>query len=299
MQDRAHTQVDDFLRYLRSERRASPHTLSSYRRDLATLRQFCDDRKLTAWNELTVHHARAYVGQLHRSGLSGKSIQRALSAARSLFRYLLREKAADNNPLNGISAPKTPKRLPDTLSVDQTVQLVAIPVTDPLSRRDRAIMELMYSSGLRLAELVSLDVPDVDLRDEVVRVTGKGAKTRVIPVGRQAREALSAWLPDRAALVAVGEPALFVGRNGRRAGSATAHAAMGRAPGHGHARASAHAAPFICQSPAGVQRRSARGPGTPRTRGYLHHPDLHPSGFSALGQGVRSGPSPGAAQDPG
>ena len=219
MQDRAHTQVDDFLRYLRSERRASPHTLSSYRRDLATLRQFCDDRKLTAWNELTVHHARAYVGQLHRSGLSGKSIQRALSAARSLFRYLLREKAADNNPLNGISAPKTPKRLPDTLSVDQTVQLVAIPVTDPLSRRDRAIMELMYSSGLRLAELVSLDVPDVDLRDEVVRVTGKGAKTRVIPVGRQAREALSAWLPDRAALVAVGEPALFVGRNGRRLGA--------------------------------------------------------------------------------
>jgi integrase/recombinase XerC len=219
MQDQADRQTEHFLRYLRNERRASPHTLSSYQRDLAALQHFCNSQGLALWGDLTVHHARSYVGQLHRSGLSGKSIQRALSAARSMYKYLLRERAVGSNPLNGISAPKTPKRLPDTLSVDQTVQLVAIPASDPLSRRDRAIMELLYSSGLRLAELVSLDMPDVDLRDEVVRVTGKGAKTRVVPVGQQARAALSAWLRDRAALAAVGEPALFVGRNGRRLGA--------------------------------------------------------------------------------
>ena len=215
----APAEVDRFLQYLRTERRMSPHTVTNYRRDLLRLDAFRTQQSIGDWRAFDVHRARAYVAALHRSGLSGRSIQRFLSAARSFYRYLLREKIVTHNPLVGVSAPKTPKRLPKTLSAEQTGALVGIDTNDPLSVRDRAIMELFYSSGLRLAELVGLDLDALDLADATVRVTGKGAKTRVVPVGRYARAALQQWLMRRAQWTATGEPALFVGRNGRRLGA--------------------------------------------------------------------------------
>ena len=215
----ARLQVDAFLQYLRNERRASPHTINSYGRDLAGLQSFCDRQRLRSWQDINARHARAYVSHAHRRGLSGKSIQRLLSAVRSFYDFMQREQILSVNPWLGITAPKSPKRLPHTLSVDQAAHLVAIPTADVIALRDRAMLELLYSSGLRLAELVSLDVLDVDLADNVVRVTGKGSKTRVVPVGSQARAALRVWLRARIACITPGESALFVGRSGRRLGA--------------------------------------------------------------------------------
>jgi len=212
-------QLDAFFQYLKSERRLSPHTLSNYRRDLDTLVAFCDVHGLKDWRAVDIARARAYVAQLHRQGLAGGSIQRHLSAARSLYRYLLREGLAAHNVFTGVAAPKAGKRLPKALSVDQAVRLVEIEDDTLLARRDRALLELLYSSGLRLAELVALDVGDVDLRDATVTVTGKGAKTRIVPVGAQARAAISRWLGERSALAVPGERALFLTRNGRRLGA--------------------------------------------------------------------------------
>jgi integrase/recombinase XerC len=212
-------QLDAFFQYLKNERRLSPHTLSNYRRDLDTLSAFCAAQGLDDWRVLDIARARMFAAQLHRQGLSGRSIARHLSAARSFFRYLLREGLAAHNPVTGVVAPKAGRRLPRALSADQATRLVEIPARDALSRRDRALLELLYSSGLRLAELVTLNVHDVDLRDGTVTVTGKGAKTRIIPVGNPAREAVSVWLGERAALAAPGERALFLGRNGKRLGA--------------------------------------------------------------------------------
>ncbi len=223
MAKQAHTRnllrFDGFLEHLRSERRMSAHTIDSYRRDLGRLATFCGSQGISNWSDLVPQQARTYVARLHRDGLSGSSIRRMLSAGRSLYRYLVRENLARNNPFVGLAAPKSSKRLPKTLSTDQATRLMQVMDDGFLALRDRAMLELLYSSGLRLAELVSLDLPDVDLQDEVVRVTGKGAKTRVVPVGRYAREALRIWLGARAKTVVSGELALFIGRNGRRLGA--------------------------------------------------------------------------------
>ena len=219
MKAQAARQLDAYFDFLKNERRLSPHTLGSYHRDLDTLAAFCDAHGLDDWRALTVQQARAFAAQLHRQGLAGRSIARALSAARSFHRYLLREGLAAHNAFTGVAAPKAGKRLPKALSVDQAARLMQIDGDDPLTRRDRALIELLYSSGLRLAELVSINVSDVDLRDATVTVTGKGAKTRIVPVGAQARVAIAAWLKERAALAAIGEKALFLGRNGRRLGA--------------------------------------------------------------------------------
>lgn len=210
--------VERFLTHLRSERRLSPHTESGYRRDLEALTRYCAGHGLADWAALDAQHVRVFAAHEHRDGLGSRSIQRRLSAVRSFAKFLIREGVITTNPAIEIRAPKAPKRLPHTLDPDQITRLLEIGATDPLGRRDTAIMELFYSSGLRLAELASLDASDVDARDRTVRVTGKGAKTRVVPVGRKALEALARWLPDRAALAAVGETALFVGRSGRRLG---------------------------------------------------------------------------------
>ncbi|MBI5612577.1 MAG: tyrosine recombinase XerC [Gammaproteobacteria bacterium] len=215
----APAEVDRFLQHLRTERRMSPHTVSNYQRDLLRLSAFCAQHGVGDWRAFDVHQARAYVAALRRGGLSGRSIQRLLSAARSFYRYLLREKQVTHNPLIGVTAPKSPKRLPKTLSAEQTGALVGIDATDPLGFRDLAILELFYSSGLRLAELVGLDLDAVDLDDATVRVTGKGGKQRVLPVGRYARAALTRWLAARTQFAAPGEAALFVGRNGARLGA--------------------------------------------------------------------------------
>ncbi len=207
-----------FFDYLRNERRLSSLTLQNYRRDLQKVMSYCQEQKIDGWQRLDVHHVRGLVAQLHRRGLGGRSLQRLLSALRTLFNYLLREGVVKNNPVQGIRAPRTPRKLPKTLDVDQLSQLLENDETDLLAVRDRTMMELIYSSGLRLAELAGLDINDIDVRDAVVRITGKGSKTRVVPVGRHALAALAHWLKCRAELVAPDNRALFVGKSGRRLG---------------------------------------------------------------------------------
>lgn len=222
MQEAALEWVERYAQHLRQERRLSPHTLDNYLRDLRHLSEFCDRQGIADWNALQAPQVRAYVAWRHRAGIGGSSLQRELSAIRSFFNYLLREGIAGHNPAQDIPAPKSPRKLPQTLDVDQAAHLVEIPGNHDEAVRDRAIMELMYSSGLRLAELVGLDCGDVDMQDATVRVTGKGAKTRVLPVGRKALAALQAWLQRRHLQNgAAGTTALFLGRGGRRIAART------------------------------------------------------------------------------
>lgn len=218
MSPEARTQLDKFFEHLRSERRFSPHTETAYRRDLARLQAFCERRDLGRWTDLDARLARTFPAELHQKGLAPASIQRILSAARALYRYLVRERQSDANPFLGIQAPKQDKRLPKTLTAEQATLLVSVEGDDPLAIRDRAVMELFYSSGLRLAELTALDADEIDLRENNLRVTGKGGKTRDVPVGRYAVQAIDAWLKVRGQLAGIDEPALFVSRNGGRLG---------------------------------------------------------------------------------
>ncbi|GIK35571.1 MAG: tyrosine recombinase XerD [Gammaproteobacteria bacterium] len=210
------SRVERFLSHLQLERRLSPHTASAYRRDLGCLAEFCDREGIGHWRELQVHHLRRFAATSHGAGLNPRSIQRRLSGARSFLRYLVREGEISANPGVGVSAPRGARRLPATLDVDQMGHLLGIRGDDPVTVRDRAILELLYSSGLRLAELVGLDLGDIDLTDGLVRVTGKGRKTRLVPVGRSAREAVAGWLRQRSGMAAVEERALFTGLRGRR-----------------------------------------------------------------------------------
>jgi len=208
--------VDRYLDYVRVERRMSVHTEAAYRRDLKRLARYCATVDVGNWGEIDPHGARRFAGEMRRQGLSARSIQRALSASRGFFRYLLKNREVKTNPFSGTSAPKADKRLPKSLSVDQVNLLVAVEGKEPLAIRDRAIMELFYSSGLRLAELVELDLPGIDLRNASVRVTGKGNKDREVPVGRYAVAAIRAWLPVRSGMAAAQEQALFVTARGGR-----------------------------------------------------------------------------------
>ncbi len=208
--------VERFLDHLRLERRLSIHTITSYRRDLYCLTKYCDANDLLRWQDLKSHHVRGFAASSHAAGLSPRSIQRRLSGIRGLMNYLIREGDIDRNPATDISAPQVARKLPNTLDVDQMARLLQIRGDDPVTVRDRAMLELFYSSGLRLAELINLNPEDVDLDDAMIRVTGKGNKTRLIPIGRMARNSVTEWLPVRPELAAGDEKALFVGVRGRR-----------------------------------------------------------------------------------
>ncbi len=208
--------ITKFISYLHNERRLSAHTVSNYARDLNKVVVFCRNRQVAKWDELKVHDVRAYISKRHRGGLCGRSLQRELSAIRSFFKFLERENVVTNSPAISVSAPKTTRKLPQTLDVDQVLKLLKIPVDDLLSIRDRAMIELLYSSGLRLAELVSLSLGDIDFAQEQVRVTGKGTKTRIVPIGRFAKEAVTDWMRVRDKMVLMDEPALFVSKRGVR-----------------------------------------------------------------------------------
>lgn len=210
-----------FLDHLRDERRLSPHTITAYRRDLERLERWMTARGAADWPALDSHAIRAYAAALHRGGLSPRSIQRALSSARTFFEWLIREGELAANPGVDVASPKQRRRLPATLDPDRVARLLEIRGDEPETVRDRAMLELFYSSGLRLAEAVSLDVRDVDRRGSMLRITGKGAKTRLVPIGRHARKALDEWLRRRGELAAPAETALFVGRRGTRIGPRT------------------------------------------------------------------------------
>ena len=229
-----------FLQSLHIERRLSPHTTAAYARDLAALQEYCEAHGIDAWDSLDAQHVRAFAAQCHRRGLAPRSVQRRLSALRSLFRFLVREGCMRRNPAADVQAPKARRRLPVTLDADTMARLLEFRSDDRLGRRDKAIMELFYSSGLRLSELLGLELADLDLRDRTVRVLGKGRKVRIVPVGRQAATALADWLAERATFAAVGETAVFVGRSGARLGPRIVQRRIARwarlqgLPGHVH-----------------------------------------------------------------
>ena len=180
---------------------------------------YCDAQSLDRWSDVDNYIARKWLGSLHQHGLSGSSIQRILSGCRSFYRWLIREQHVSANPFDLLKAPRHPRKLPDTLDIDAVQQLVDLKGDEPLTVRDRAILELFYSSGLRLSELVSLDVSDIDLSAGEARVTGKGNKTRIVPVGRYARTAIQQWLAIRTQMAAEAEMAMFVSRRGGRLAS--------------------------------------------------------------------------------
>ena len=207
--------LNRWLDHLRFERRLSVLTVKNYHRDIEALYTFLCNAEVGDWAAVDGGHVRSFAARLHRRGQAPRTIQRRLAALRNLFAYLIREGVVKANPGLDITAPKSPRRLPETLDADAMGRLLDIRVDHPLATRDRAIMELFYSSGLRLQELASLDLVDVDLAEGMVRVTGKGAKTRIVPVGEKARAALRDWLKVRPQLEKTPSNAMFIGRNGR------------------------------------------------------------------------------------
>ncbi len=216
MADTARDYVEQYLQVLSVERRLSIHTIKAYRRDVNKLLDFCDGRGILLWQGLSNHIIRLFSASLNANGLHPKSIQRILSAGRGLAAYLIQQGQLSVNPFDDVRAPKSEKRLPKTLSVDQITSLVEIKLDDPLSYRDKAILELFYSSGLRLSELCSLDLNDINLPDKMLRVTGKGDKMRDLPIGRQADQALRNWLIQRNTLPLKDYQAVFVSQHGNR-----------------------------------------------------------------------------------
>lgn len=203
--------VDEYLDHLRYERRASLHTISAYRRDLAA---FGEAAALADWRDCTPHHVRAFLARLRARGQSPRSIGRALSSVKGFYAHLVRRAVVPANPAGGVTAPKRDKPLPKALDIDSTAKLFGPAPSSPLALRDRAMLELLYSAGVRLAELVGIDLRHLDLANGLVTVTGKGNKTRVAPLGAPAVAAIKAWLATRADRSP--EAPLFTGRGGRR-----------------------------------------------------------------------------------
>lgn len=204
--------VDGFLAHLQVERRMSAHTLDAYRRDLDALAQWAGAQGVDDLCAVHIEQLRQFVASEHRRGLSPKSLQRRLSACRSFYAWLLKHGRIAASPAAGLRAPKAPRKLPQVLDVDEAVQLVELPTDAPLGLRDRALLELLYGSGLRVSELCTLRWRDLDLADGLVTVLGKGGKQRSVPVGRHARQALEDWRRDSAG---TSEGVVFPGRHGR------------------------------------------------------------------------------------
>ena len=201
-----------YLSHLSDERRLSQHTCDNYARDVRQLLALTQETSLQL---LQIHQVRRFVAQLHSRGLGGKSLARMLSSWRSFFKYLARDHHFTHNPCLGLRAPKSPKNLPHALSPDEAGKLVSMTGDSPLAIRDKAIFELLYSSGLRLSELIDLTLENLELVEGEVRVTGKGNKTRIVPLGRYAIEAIQSWLAVRTGMAQADESAVFLNKNGK------------------------------------------------------------------------------------
>jgi integrase/recombinase XerC len=209
----------NFLNQLRFEKRASDHTVSNYQRDLERLSAYCKDKEILNWAGLKQNDIRAHIAARHRKGMGSKSLQRELSAIRSFYTFLLKNGLVESNPAQYVKAPKQARALPKTLDVDQINGLLEAGTNSPLEIRDVAMFELFYSSGLRLSELNALDLSDLDLADRSLLVrSGKGGKSRVLPIGGKAVMAINNWLQERAKMTAFDNTALFVTTKGRRLG---------------------------------------------------------------------------------
>jgi len=212
--------VADYLHYLAYIKRYSEHTVAAYRRDIQRLIDTMQAHQHGLWSDTQADTIRAALTQARQSGLAPKSLQRMLSSWRSLFTYLMQNGLAKHNPAAGIQAPKAGRRLPNSLDPDQISQILDGPTdkNDPMATRDQALLELTYSCGLRLAELASLNILDLDLGDATLRVTGKGNKTRQLPMGRHAIKAINAWLQQRKHVKCLDANALFINHRGQRMG---------------------------------------------------------------------------------
>lgn len=209
--------IKDYLGHLEHERRLSPHTLAAYGRDLRRLAGWlAENEALSDLSRLAQHQVRAYLAWRRRNGVEGKTVARELAALRGLYAYLRREGRVDHDPAQGVRVPKSGRSLPVVLEPDQLAGLLDQTEADPLAIRDKAIIELFYSSGLRLSELVGANMCDLDLAEGLIEVVGKGAKARRVPVGSKARSALAAWLMVRGQFGDVEQSALFLSRRGRR-----------------------------------------------------------------------------------
>ncbi len=205
----------EYLKFLNFERGLSPLTRENYARDIKELMRLGDN---TALKNVQTTDIRRYIASLHSKGLGGKSIARMLSSWRGFFDYLVQRHGYNNNPAKGLRAPKSPKTLPQALSIEQAIKLVDIQGDDILSIRDHAILELFYSSGLRLSEVVGLNNDQLDFSEGTVTVTGKGNKTRIVPLGAQAINAIRKWLKHRSSLL-INYPAtkaVFISKQGKR-----------------------------------------------------------------------------------
>ena len=225
--DPRHDLLDAFLDQLAHQRRLAAGTVRNYRRAVQELLALSPG---VALERLDSQHLRRAASQLHARGMSGRTIAYMISGWRGFFGWLVKHRGFSRNPCVGLRAPRSPKGLPKALSPDLMARLLEGPANTPAERRDKAMFELFYSSGLRLAELVGLDAADAGdiLRQGEVTVTGKGAKTRTVPVGRKARESLETWLGERGALARADETALFVGARGERIGATSVRHALSR-----------------------------------------------------------------------
>lgn len=203
-----------FLQYLHQERGLALATREAYRRDLDRLLAELEAREIGDPAEVSEHTIRALIARLHRQGLGSRSLQRLLSAIRSFYRWLMKEGRAKHNPAAAVRAPKSGRKLPETLDADTVTRLLEIEDSSPLGIRDKAIMELFYSSGLRLSELAGLTWAQIDAASGLLTVTGKGNKTRIVPVGSHAAKALSGWRRVRDRFAGPEVPQVFVSRRG-------------------------------------------------------------------------------------
>ena len=208
--------LHEYLKYLRTIKHYSSATLTGYQHDIQGFLQYLAEQEILDCTQATIHHIRAYIASCHRKGLAGSSMQRLLSSLRGFYKYLLKNNQIGSNPAADVRAPKGAKKLPKVLDVDQVDRLLSGTNASPLEMRDHAMMELMYSSGLRLTELVNLDLLDVDLSAGQLKILGKGNKTRYLPIGQQAREALNSWLNLRKSIAIAGEMSVFVNNRGSR-----------------------------------------------------------------------------------
>ncbi|MEE9319127.1 MAG: tyrosine recombinase XerC [Granulosicoccus sp.] len=208
--------IDDYLEELRVARRCSPHTVSNYARDLKAVARSAATRQIENWQTITGSDVRSIIAEQHREGIAGRSLARRLSALRGLYSYLMRLGRCEVNPAVDILAPRDKKALPATLDPDEVSRLLSKNLNDPMICRDLAMFELMYSSGLRLAELVGIDLVNLDLSVGQVRVNGKGGKTRDLPVGEHAVDAINKWLGYRRSMPGADQRAVFLSSRGKR-----------------------------------------------------------------------------------
>ena len=206
--------LEQFIDYLKLERGLSERTVEAYQRDLLQLQRELERQDITDLDRVSEHTIRALIARRHRQGQGSRSLQRLLSAIRSFYRWLMKEGLAEHNPAVSVKAPKASRKLPVTLDADAITRLLEIKEKSPLALRDRAIMELFYSSGLRLSELAGLHWTELDFTSGLVTVTGKGNKTRMVPLGSYAASALLEWRKVRGEFAPIEEPHVFVSNRG-------------------------------------------------------------------------------------